>query len=121
VAGNFDIQWRDVIIHGNVLDGHGTLIRVGLYIANVYPEQSVTVLGIIRTCNFTLSPFTIVAAFKLTNENDDVRMCDLAAYADTRVASNELHPIGALASGQGFYWGDDYQGEEYIINVICRS
>jgi hypothetical protein len=97
-------------------------LRVGSFTGNAHHGQSVTLLGItVHTYNFALSPFTILAAFKLTNENDDVGTCDLAVYADTCVDGFEWHPIGALPSGQGFYWGDVSEGEEYIMTVICRS
>jgi hypothetical protein len=52
--------------------------------------------------SFTLSPYAIIAGFKLMNANSDSLNCDVAAYADGRIGTKQTHPIWSLADNQGF-------------------
>jgi hypothetical protein len=121
---NFNINWFSPTDYTPTIStslGYGTALRVNnttVFVSGGLPVNTSSVT--LTTRNITLSEFSILVTFVLTNAAPDDVLCDVSLYADTRVGSTELHLVQTLPDGLSFFWQGTYSGVEYTMHPVIR-
>jgi hypothetical protein len=117
---NFQIFWRSIGDYRTSYSGYGTTLRVAGFQAEVYNGQLIEVSGVrLQTFAISLSNFTTIVVFKLTNLDATPTYCDLAIYADTVIGTNESHEVDLVPGAWGLWWHGLYFEREYDLNAIA--
>jgi hypothetical protein len=122
VRACFDVIWRngDVYVY-STFDGYRTVLRVGSEFIDLYGDSPQNLSSItIRPTIVTLSSYSILIIFRLTNSAAMSVAADLAICADAIIGDNERHSIAALPDGQGLYWSGLWAGSDYRMNLVGR-
>jgi hypothetical protein len=122
---NFNLYWRNVSDNGALIRtswGYGTMLHVGeTELAVTYGGELTLANVTLRTLNVSLSPYTVLVVFVLTNANTALTQCDIAVYADTVLGGNESHHVSPIPDNKGIYMSAVSGGYTLTLNIVAGN